>query len=104
MKRRTKKRFTQLLHTFASKGHISEQKAAALGAEDKKFMCEAIVQDRAAILYTLIPDDIEFLSWLHSMGYLYYYVNKQGLQFLGTSLHKLNYAVRNGSKYSTLSK
>ena len=66
--------------------------------EDKKFLCRLIVRERAAILSALIPDDPEFISWLHCMGYGYTYTGKQGLQFNGTCAHLVKFGVRQPSE------
>jgi hypothetical protein len=93
MKRETKKRFNALLSSFCNKKGISEKRAGDLTQEDKIFMCRCIVQNRSAILSTLVPDDPEFISWLNAMGYGYEYVNIQGLHFNGTCAHFVRFAV-----------
>ena len=92
MRRDIKKRFTALLRSICVKKALSEKKAGALSLEDKKFMCECIVRQRAAIVAALVPDDPEFVSWLNSMGYGYEYLNKQGMRFNGTSAHFIKFS------------
>jgi hypothetical protein len=107
MKRITKRRFNALSQTFCSKGIISEEKAATMSQEDKKFMCKQFEHMNAPILAALIPDDPEFMSWLYAMGYGYNYTNQKGLHFNGTCAHYLKYGrpVIDDPRYSsTISK
>jgi hypothetical protein len=66
-----KREFNKVIKDITTGKYLDKEKIKLLSNDIKKELVGHIIRNRAPIIIDLIPEDKEFISWLHCMGYMY---------------------------------